>query len=169
MPRWRNSNRCTKSMATWLKTFYGDGLADDFLASQPASFMFLAGRPILNDLTKPITIMYDADGDDGAGGAVALSEYTGQNDATLRFAITGNTLEFFRNGTSASISGAVRASYSYLKPGYNNAVVRDSVVDIYDNDAPAVIVEQSDGSTDVAEGGFTDSYTVMLSKKPIRR
>ncbi|WP_283806368.1 LEPR-XLL domain-containing protein [Bradyrhizobium sp. cf659] len=149
-----------------LTDVFGDGLADDFAPTKPVSYMFLAARPVQNDAAKPIVIMYDADGDLGAGTAVELQKYHGETDGELRYAITGNTLEFYRNGNAASISGAIRAGYYYLKPGYDQLVVQDSVVDIYDNDAPTVIVTQSDGSTDVIEGGLTDSYTVQLSKQP---
>src|SRR5205823_3948866 len=50
--------------------------------------------------------------------------------------------------------------------GYDGTLVKDTVVDIYDNDAPAVLILQSDGSTDVAEGGATDSYQVVLTTQP---
>lgn len=39
-------------------------------------------------------------------------------------------------------------------------------VAIADNDLPGVTVLQSDGSTDVAEGGSGDSYTVVLDSQP---
>ncbi|MBI3896328.1 MAG: hypothetical protein HY313_10415 [Acidobacteria bacterium] len=143
-----------------------DGLADDIPAEKPVSFLFLTDRPILNDAAKPVQVLYDADGSNGPGGEVALTAYTGQNDSTLRYMIVGNTLEFFKSGKQIAVSGSVRVSYYYLVPGYNNIAVTDSVVDIYDNDAAAVIVTQTDGSTDVLEGGFGDTYSVVLSKKP---
>ena len=94
-----------------------------------------------------------------------------QTDSVLRYSITGNTLEFYRNGRAESISGAVRVSYYYVRPGYDGVLVADSSVDIYDNDAPMVIVKQTDGSTDVIEraqnaSDVTDYYTIELSKAP---
>ncbi len=37
---------------------------------------------------------------------------------------------------------------------------------VSDNDAPGVRIEQSDGSTRLVEGGDTDSYTVVLTRRP---
>ncbi|MCK4276071.1 MAG: hypothetical protein KAX78_06135 [Phycisphaerae bacterium] len=39
-------------------------------------------------------------------------------------------------------------------------------VNIFDNDAPGVIVTPTDGSTDVLEGGISDTYTVQLTQQP---
>src|SRR5262249_12060689 len=72
---------------------------------------------------------------------------------------------FFQGGNPAVVSGTVQATYQYIEPGYDGLVVQDTVVDVFD-DAPGVIVTPTDGSTDVLEGGFTDSYTVMLSQMP---
>ena len=146
-----------------------DGLPDDIPTTKPTQFMFLAHRP---DLTKPVTILYDATGSDDGVQEVALAKYTDQTDAVLRYSIIGNTLEFYQNGLPVAISGSVRASYSYLEPGYNGVRVQDSVVDLYDNEAPAVIITESDGSTDVREQGpspIRPSPTPTRSCCPRRR
>jgi len=39
-------------------------------------------------------------------------------------------------------------------------------VTVVDNDSASVVIEESDGSTDVIEGGATDSYTVVLGFAP---
>ena len=45
--------------------------------------------------------------------------------------------------------------------------MKEVAVDIYDNDAPALIVEPvGNGSTDVVEGGGADSYRVRLTQAP---
>jgi Ca2+-binding RTX toxin-like protein len=145
---------------------FNDGLPDDIPPEKPLSYLFLSQRPLLD---QAIQIKYDADGDGGPGGFVNLAKYTNQTDSVLRYSITGNTLEFFRNGAPASISGTIQASFFYNKPGYNGALVKDTSIDIYDNDAPGVIITQTDGSTDVIEGGSAstyDTYTVMLTKAP---
>ncbi len=165
-----------------LKDVFSDGLPDDIEPAKATSFLFLADKPLQYDSTKPITpfndpakqpvIEYDADGDAGnAFQYVALQRYTNETDSVLRYSITGNTLEFYRNGRAESISGAVRVSYYYVRPGYDGVLVADSSVDIYDNDAPMVIVKQTDGSTDVIEraqnaSDVTDYYTIELSKAP---
>jgi len=127
------------------------------------SFLFLKHKP---DLTQPVTITLDADGA-GPGGAVTLQPYNGENNTVLRYQITGNTISFFKAGNPTLISGALKASYQYLRPGYDGAVVKDAVVDVYDNDTGQVIITESGGSTDVMEGsGTKDSYQVVLSRVP---
>jgi hypothetical protein len=39
-------------------------------------------------------------------------------------------------------------------------------VHITDNDSPGVVVTESNGSTDVAEGGATDNYSMRLTSQP---
>jgi len=51
-------------------------------------------------------------------------------------------------------------------PNYDLAVIAPVVANIADNDAAAIIVTESGGSTDVAEGGATDSYDVVLGSEP---
>jgi Ca2+-binding RTX toxin-like protein len=121
-------------------------------AEKATSFLFLRHKPSAN-------IVITLDGN-------AVPTYTGQDDAVLRYQITGNTLTFYKNGNATAVSGAVMAGYAFTRPGYDNILVKDTSVDIYDNDAADVIITQTDGSTDVLEGGFTDTYSVVLSKAP---
>jgi uncharacterized repeat protein (TIGR01451 family) len=44
--------------------------------------------------------------------------------------------------------------------------IADVTVTISDNDTPGVTISESGGSTDVTEGGATDSYTVQLDSQP---
>ena len=39
-------------------------------------------------------------------------------------------------------------------------------VDVFDNDTASLVIVESDGSTDVTEGGQTDSFTVRLATEP---
>ncbi|MCH5375611.1 MAG: hypothetical protein JJ992_16695, partial [Planctomycetes bacterium] len=66
-------------------------------------------------------------------------------------------------------TGTVFAKYTYAEPGYDSRPVKDSVVDIYDEDAPTVIVDMvNDGSIDVIEGAVaTDEYRIRLSRAPV--
>jgi Ca2+-binding RTX toxin-like protein len=95
--------------------------------------------------------------------------------AASRFSINGSTLSFITAaGTPEYRTGLVKAQFTYTEPGYDGFEVRDIVVDIYDNDSPAVIIEQIDGSTDTIEddpnvlgsSAKTDTYRVRLSKAP---
>jgi len=78
----------------------------------------------------------------------------GQPLAVGRFSVSGNTLTFLAaNGTPEFVTGPVLAKYTYKEPGYNGSFVKDSVVDVYDEDAPTVIIDLvDDGSIDVIEG-----------------
>lgn len=48
---------------------------------------------------------------------------------------------------------------------YNAITIASTTVNIKDND-PGVVIQQTEGSTDVIEGGLTDVYSVMLSTQP---
>jgi hypothetical protein len=50
--------------------------------------------------------------------------------------------------------------------GYNGIAVASVSVAITDNETAGVSLTQSGGSTDVAEGGATDSYTLVLTSQP---
>lgn len=49
---------------------------------------------------------------------------------------------------------------------YNGLAVDDVDVNVTDNDAAGVIITESSSSTDVTEGGATDSYTAVLTSEP---
>ena len=87
-----------------------------------------------------------------------------------RFEVTGNTLTFLsddRPGRSPA-PASWRSNYTYKEAGYDGSFVKDSVVDIYDEDTPTVIVQMpDDGSIDVIEGASaTDTTAVRLSRAP---
>ncbi len=50
---------------------------------------------------------------------------------------------------------------------YGSVAVPSVPVKLTDNDKASVTVVESDGSTNVAEGGATDSYTIVLDRQPI--
>ena len=50
--------------------------------------------------------------------------------------------------------------------GYDGVSISSVVANNADNDSPSVTVTESGGSTDVAEGGATDSYTLVLDLEP---
>ena len=86
-----------------------------------------------------------------------------------RFLVSGNTLVFLGpdGSTPEAISGKVEVAYDYVKAGYNNAHTDRQVVDIADNEVASVVVIESDGSTDVTEGGATDDVQFVLTQQPL--
>ncbi len=56
------------------------------------------------------------------------------------------------------VSGIISVDYTYTVPGFDSAVAESVLVRIADDDAPTVLVRETDGSTDVIEGGRTDTY-----------
>jgi hypothetical protein len=66
-------------------------------------------------------------------------------------------------------SGTIQHTVTSTDSRYNNLAITPITVTVTDNDTllPAsVIINQSGGNTAVAEGGLTDSYTVVLSSAP---
>ena len=120
---------------------------EDIPDTDPKAFVLLKHEP---DLGLPVSVRID-----------------GTPLAANRFEVIGNTLVFLTpEGSPENRFGRVDVSYSYLVPGYDGSEVRSLVVDVHDNDSPSVIILESDGSTDVIEGGATDSYQIVLSKRP---
>ena len=50
--------------------------------------------------------------------------------------------------------------------GYDSVSISDVVANVTDNDAASVTVTETSGSTDVVEGGATDTYDVVLDLEP---
>ncbi|MCC6124179.1 MAG: FG-GAP repeat protein, partial [Pirellulales bacterium] len=63
-------------------------------------------------------------------------------------------------------TGAIAHQVSSSDPNYNGLSAAGVTAQIADNDAAGVQIAQSGGSTNVAEGGATDSYTVVLTAQP---
>jgi hypothetical protein len=63
-------------------------------------------------------------------------------------------------------SGVIQHTASSSDSQYNGIAVNPVNVSITDNDVVSVIITQSGGSTNVAEGGATDTYNVVLSDAP---
>src|SRR5262249_44681767 len=84
-----------------------------------------------------------------------------------RYDVVGNTVTFLDAlGRPGLRTGPIKATYDYDEIGYDGLLVKDTGVDIYDGDAPAVIIQQARGSTDVIEGDSVgDAYEIRLSKK----
>jgi Ca2+-binding RTX toxin-like protein len=63
-------------------------------------------------------------------------------------------------------TGTIQFSASSADPGYNNIVIPSVSPTIIDDDTAGVTIAQSGGSTNVAEGGATDTYTIVLASQP---
>ncbi len=63
-------------------------------------------------------------------------------------------------------SSTIRHSATSADVDYNNIAIAPVTVNIADNDSAGVSIVQSNGSTEVAEGGATDTYQVVLTSKP---
>jgi fibronectin type 3 domain-containing protein len=63
-------------------------------------------------------------------------------------------------------TGTITHTVSSTDGNYSGISVAGVTVYITDNDTPGVQITQSGGSTNVTEGGATDSYTVVLSSQP---
>ena len=128
-----------------------NGPPQEIPADKPTSYLLLPHKPVAGTVSVRVG---------GIGGTVLAAD---------RFTVSGNTINFkTADGTSELITGIVEAKYSYLEAGYGGAQVRDQVVDVYDNGTPTVIIEETNGSTDVIEGAaaLTDTYRVRLSAQP---
>jgi hypothetical protein len=63
-------------------------------------------------------------------------------------------------------TGAITHSAASTDAAYNGLSVAGVTAQITDNDTAGVQITQSGGTTNVAEGGATDSYTVVLTSQP---
>lgn len=124
--------------------------------AKPTSYVLLKHKPIPGSLVE-VTV---------GGAPLAIN----------RFEVSGNTLTFLSaSGVAEFKTGAVFVKYTYNEVGYDGSFVKDSVVDIYDEDTPTVIVrplDSGDGSIDVIEvdpadgSPDTDLYSLRLSQAP---
>ena len=63
-------------------------------------------------------------------------------------------------------SGTIAHTATSTDTNYNAKVMPDVTASITDNDSPGVSIVQSAGSTNIAEGGATDTYGVVLTSAP---
>ncbi|MFC1586858.1 FG-GAP-like repeat-containing protein [Planctomycetota bacterium] len=55
-----------------------------------------------------------------------------------------------------------------VDPDYDGLAVNSITVNITDDDVEGIVVTESDGATNVIEGTTTDSYTIVLTGKPLK-
>ncbi len=82
------------------------------------------------------------------------------NPAISTTSVEGNhttTMQFRCNAPNGLVMDG-DPSFTFVNPGVTFNIV--------DNEAPGVIFDETDGSTNTVEGGATDTYSVKLSKAP---
>lgn len=57
-------------------------------------------------------------------------------------------------------------THSATGGGYDDTTITDVTVTITDDDATGVTITESDGTTEIIEGGATDTYTLALTSQP---
>ncbi len=149
------------------------GLQSEIPPTKPTDYVLLAHRPIVD------TVRVFVDGNELQHGPRDIDPDTDgiqldpddHFNGPARFKVSGNTVTFLDDkGFAEKRVGIVQVIYDYKEAGYDNSFVKDTVVDIYDEDSPMVIIRpietgpNNDGTIDVVEGGATDSYTVSLSR-----
>lgn len=82
--------------------------------------------------------------------------------STSLFQVAGNKVVFVDgNGDLTTVTGTIVVSYTYAVPGFAGVLTAPVLVRIQDDDAPTVLVRETDGSTDVIEvkkgGGAPES------------
>jgi uncharacterized repeat protein (TIGR01451 family) len=113
--------------------------------------------------TVTLTVTPDTQADLGAGGGVPIAlvfapDAWGTAQSVTVSAVDDDVVEGPHNSTiSHSASG---------DGGYAGLTIPDVSVNITDDDVAGVPITESDGSTDVVEGGASDSYTVVLNSQP---
>ena len=63
-------------------------------------------------------------------------------------------------------TGQITHQISTTDSDYSLVSIPNLTVDVVDNDVPQVLLTETDGFTEVAEGGFSDTYTLALSTQP---
>ena len=122
---------------------------------------------LTSEPTADVVVTIDPDDqlDLGAGrGAAVTLTFTAANWNTPRAVDVAAVDDAVAEGAH---TGLIAHAASSADPTYNALPVPGVSVAVADNDSEGVILAESGGSTDVAEGGPTDGYTVVLTSEPI--
>ncbi|MCU0755100.1 MAG: hypothetical protein MUE46_08265, partial [Xanthomonadales bacterium] len=116
------------------------------LTSQPTANVVIAVNPNAQLTTAPTSVTFTA-----ANWNVAQTVTVSAVDDAV---------------AEGSHSGTVSHAVTSGDAGYNGQTVAGVTATITDNDNAGVVVTPSGGNTAVAEGGATDSYTLVLTSQP---
>jgi hypothetical protein len=87
------------------------------------------------------------------------------------YEVVSNTVLFLNEANKpVEVDGKIQVDYSYIEPGYDGTPVRRVVAAITDDNAPGVLITESNGSTDVIEfdGSFlTDVDETILKENSV--
>ncbi|HVP12283.1 MAG TPA: Calx-beta domain-containing protein, partial [Phycisphaerae bacterium] len=112
-----------------------------------------------------ITVAPDGRSSVGAGAGVARQlTFTAANWDTARSVTVTATDDPDIEGAHTSTITHTSAS---TDPYYSGVTIATVTAHITDNDTAGVIISESGGSTNVTEGGATDTYTVVLNSRPV--
>ena len=81
------------------------------------------------------------------------------------FNVAGDTPPVISNDLLGH-SGIITHSVTSSDEAYDGLSVEGISANVADNDEPAIVVVESDGSTTISENGLTDNYTVALASAP---
>lgn len=122
---------------------------------------------LLSMPTAAVTITVQPDGQVDAGGgpgvAVALEIEAADWDTPVTVTVTANDDDV----SEGQHYGLIQHTVDSGDLLYDDYGVADVEVIITDNDDAGFIVAESDGSTIVAEGGVSDTYTIALTSMPV--
>ncbi len=154
------------------------------LVSVPATLTVSGGGGVFT-IGLPSGTPVSADGSPLIAGVTVTVD--GVAVPSTEFVVDDSVLTFRSSASGEAVyrSGVIRVTYSYLKSGFLGAVTPTIDVRIDDNevipgrnDAPSVLVLESDGSTDVAEWSActgcpatapdwtSDTYQIVLTRAP---
>jgi subtilisin family serine protease len=126
---------------------------------QPGSYtLVLRGAPS-GDVTLTATPGPEVVVDNGQGGSTLTFTTTNWNvpQTMLISAVDDAIVEGLHTGL---------VTHTVTGGGYDGLTVSTVTAGITDNDLPVVTISESGGSTSVTEGGATDTYTVVLGRRP---
>ncbi len=126
-----------------------NGISDTFSLS-------LSSKPASN-----VTITMQSDNQLSLSGSSAVFTNANWNipQSITVYAVNDNVIEGKHSGTITFNAQSTDSNYNLLP-------IQPLIVSITDNDTGGIAVSESGGSTDVFEGGATDSYLVTLSAQP---
>ncbi|MFC1587316.1 right-handed parallel beta-helix repeat-containing protein [Planctomycetota bacterium] len=131
-----------------------EGGADD-------TYTLVLDAPPYADVVITVTPDAQSTVDNGLGGNTFT--FSSVNWNTLQTVTVSAVDDALAEGNHNSLIQHVAAS---LDAFYNEIAIGNVTASVIDDDSAGVSIVQSDGSTDVTEGGTTDTYTFVLTTEP---
>ena len=82
------------------------------------------------------------------------------------FDVSGDVSGLIVSDDLQGLSGLISHTATSGDSGYDGIPIEDVVVRAAQDDVPQVVITQSDGYTEVDEGGKTDTYSIRLASRP---